>query len=30
VKESKVVVIKHKAPIQGDVQRVSVEMNAIR
>jgi dihydroneopterin aldolase len=30
VKESKVVVIKHKAPIQGDVQRVCVEMNAIR
>lgn len=30
VKESKVVVIKHKAPIQGDVQRVSVEMYAIR
>tara|TARA_B100000795_G_C22507449_1_gene326400 strand:- start:94 stop:399 length:306 start_codon:yes stop_codon:yes gene_type:complete len=30
VKESKVVVVKHKAPIQGDVQRVSVEMNAIR
>ena len=30
VKESKVVVIKHKAPIQGDVQRVSVQMHAIR
>jgi 7,8-dihydroneopterin aldolase/epimerase/oxygenase len=30
VKESKVVVVKHKAPIQGDVQRVSVEMKAKR
>ena len=30
VKESKVVVVKHKAPIQGDVQRVSVEMKATR
>ena len=30
LKESKVVVIKHKAPIQGDVQRVSVEMYGIR
>ena len=30
VKETKVVVVKHKAPIQGDVQRVSVEMSARR
>tara|TARA_B100000900_G_scaffold237434_1_gene201597 strand:- start:84 stop:440 length:357 start_codon:yes stop_codon:yes gene_type:complete len=30
VERSKVVVVKHKAPIQGDVQRVSVEMKASR
>jgi len=30
VEKSKVVVVKHKAPIQGDVQRVSVEMEACR
>jgi dihydroneopterin aldolase len=30
VEQSKVVVVKHKAPIQGDVQRVSVEMTASR
>ena len=30
VEKSKVVVVKHKAPIQGDVQRVSVEMKASR
>ena len=30
VEKSKVVVVKHKAPIKGDVQRVSVEMKASR
>jgi len=30
VEKSKVVVVKYKAPIQGDVQRVSVEMDASR
>ena len=30
VEKSKVVIVKHKAPIQGDVQRVSVEMEASR
>ena len=30
VERSKVVVVKHKAPIQGDVQRVCVEMKASR
>lgn len=30
LEKSKVVVVKHKAPIQGDVQRVSVEMEAFR
>jgi len=30
IEKSKVVVVKHKAPIQGDVQRVSVEMEACR
>jgi len=30
VEKSKVVIVKHKAPIQGDVQRVSVEMEAPR
>ena len=30
IEEAKVVVVKHKAPIQGDVQRVSVEMRAKR
>ena len=29
IEKSKVVVVKHKAPIQGDVQRVSVEMEAL-
>ena len=30
VEKCKVVIVKHKAPIQGDVQRVSVEMEASR
>ena len=30
IEEALVVVVKHKAPIQGDVQRVSVEMRAKR
>ena len=30
IEKSKVVVVKHNAPIQGDVQRVSVEMVASR
>ena len=30
VEKSKVVVVKYKAPVQGDVQRVSVEMEACR
>ncbi len=30
IEKSKVVVVKHNAPIQGDVQRVSVEMEASR
>ncbi len=30
IEKSKVVVVKHNAPIQGDVQRVSVEMESSR
>ena len=30
IEKSKVVVVKHNAPIQGDVKRVSVEMEASR